>query len=358
MVYILLIASILISVATYFIFKMDIKVAGTVAALSFVLTMIGCGIATYVSTSSTEKLNGQVTGKERNTVSCSHSYQCNCRTTSSGSGSSRTTTTTCDTCYEHSHDYDWDVYTTVGTVTIDREDRQGVDQPARWTSVRNGEPVSVNHTYTNWIKPAHDSLFHLKDHDEKTLKALPKYPGEIYDYYRVDRIVLDGIKDPNVAQMNEYLSETLRTVGPNKQANIIIVATNKPSATYADTVYAAWQGAEKNDIVVFVGVSGNQIQWVNIQAWAKSSIFQVKLRDAILDSKTFDLKNIIDISSQMTNSYYQRKPMKEFEYLKDDVQTITPIAATIILLLMVLIHGGGVYVERNQMNPYRGRYRY
>lgn len=357
MLTILLIASIVISVAAYFIFKLDIVVAGVVAAVSFLVTLIGCNIAMYVSTSSVEKLNGEVTGKEQVTVSCSHSYQCNCRTVTSGSGKNQTTSTVCDTCYEHSHDYDWDVYTNVGTITIDRVDRQGVDEPQRWSIVNNGDAVAVDHTYTNWIKPAHDSLFHKKDEDEKVIAALPKYPGQIYDYYRINRIVLDGVNVPNLPQMNQYLSDQLRVVGPKSQANIIIVVTNKPSVSFATDVYAAWQGAEKNDVVVFVSLDGNQIRWVDVEAWSKSSIFQVKLRDAINDTKTFDMKTVIDLSAQNTSQYYKRKPMKEFEYLKDDVQTITPVAAIVIFLLMIAIHGGGIWFNLTQVATAR-RYRY
>lgn len=350
---ILLIVSITVSVIAYFIFKMDLKVAGITAAASFVLTLAACSIATYVSTSSTEKLNGEVTGKEQVTVSCEHSYQCHCRTVSSGSGKNKTYSTVCDTCYEHFHDYDWDVHTNVGTITIDRVDRQGVDEPQRWSIVKNGDPVAVDHTYTNWIKPAHDSLFHTKTQDDKQLASLPKYPGQIYDYYKLNRIVLDGVTVPNLDQMNEYLSEKLKVVGPKKQANIIIVVTNKPSVSFATDVYAAWQGAEKNDIVVFVSLNGNQIRWVDVEAWSKSSIFQVKLRDAINDTKTFDMKTVIDLSAQNTIQYYQRKPMKEFEYLKDDIQTITPLAAFIIFILIMMVHGGGIWFERNQLKPSR-----
>lgn len=328
-----------------------------VAAGSLVVTVLGCTVATYVSTSSVEKLNGQVTGKAQNRVSCSHSYSCNCRTVTSGSGKNRTTSTVCDTCYEHSYDYDWDVYSSVGNLTIDRVDRRGTTEPERWSIVKNGDPVTVNHTYTNWIKPAGSSLFNKSSKSEKDVSKLPKYPGQIYDYYKIDRLVLDGVKIPNVSEMNQYLSDQLKIVGPASQANIIIVVTNKPSQAYAKELYAAWKGAEKNDVVVFVGVSGNEIQWAQVEAWSKSSIFQVKLRDAILDIKTLDMKRIIDTSAQVTVQQYTRKPMKEFEYLKDDIQTITPLASIIIVLLMVLIHAIPIWIKRQEAKK-NIRYRY
>ena len=302
-------------------------------------------------------MNGQVTGKAQETVSCSHSYSCNCRTVTSGSGKNQSTSTVCDTCYEHDHDFDWNVNSNVGNITIDRVDRQGVDEPARWAQVNIGDPVAVTRDYTNWIKPAVNSLFHLNDNSYKEFKNLPEYPGNIVDYYKINRIITDGANLGDTSVMNNYLSQKLEAIGPAKQANIIIVVTANPSPIYSDAVYAHWKGAEKNDIVVFVGANGNQIRWVNVRAWSKYEIFEVKLRDALLDSKVVDLRNIIDITSTVTASTFARKRMHEFEYLKNDVQTITPLAVSIIVIIMLLIHGGSVWIDRNIKNSNRRYYR-
>lgn len=343
-----LILSLIITVGCYFFFRIPVLHAAGIGAASFLAVILCAQIAMYVSTSSTEILNGQVTGKEQNRVSCSHSYSCNCRTVTSGSGKDATTTTVCDTCYEHSNDWDWDVYTTLGTYTIDRVDRRGSNEPERWTIVKAGDPVAKAHSYTNWIKPAGSSLFNAggNKYDEYKDK-LPAYPGDIKDYYNIDRIVGD-VKVPNIDQYNRYLSERLRELGPKRQANLIIVATSNLSQTYADALYAAWNGAEKNDIVVVVGVQNNQIKWAKILAWSKADLFQVQLRDSLLDIGTFDMKKIIDTSVAVAFQRYERKPMKEFEYLSNEVQTITPFSGIIIFILIVLINVGGmIYIKNN-----------
>ncbi|MCK9529483.1 MAG: hypothetical protein M0R77_02805 [Gammaproteobacteria bacterium] len=354
-----LILSVVVTLACHFWFKPPTLLAsGGLGIGSLLAVFLACQAAMYVSTSSTEILNGQVTGKEQNTVSCSHSYQCNCRTVTTGSGQNQTTTTVCDTCYEHSHDYDWDVYTTVGTFTIDRVDRQGVDEPQRWSIVRNGDPVSTTHTYTNWIKPAGSSLFNVSHIDLTQYKdKLPKYPGRIYDYYKIDRIVSD-YKIPNIDSYEHYLSEQLETLGPKRQANMIFVITKNLNPTYADAVYASWNGAEKNDIVVFLGVAQNgEIKWASVKAWSKFDIFQVTLRDALLDLKTFDMKKVIDTSVSISYSKFERKPMKEFEYLSNEVQTITPVAGVIIAIFMLVINIGGMIIIIRQLEN-NGSYRY
>lgn len=356
-----LIGSVFLTLICYFIFKpQTLLFAGGIGAGSLLATFLACQAAMWVSTSSTEIINGKVTGKEQNTVSCSHSYQCNCRTVTSGSGKNQTTSTVCDTCYEHSHDYDWDVYTTIGTFTIDRVDRQGVDEPQRWSIVRNNDPVSTTHTYTNWIKPAGSSLFNVSHIDLKQYgDKLPKYPGQIYDYYKINRIVSEyAIPDKDAYE--HYLSEQLEDLGPKRQANLIFVITKNLSPTYADAIYAKWNGAEKNDIVVFLGVAPNgEIKWANIKAWSKYDIFQVALRDSLLDLKTFNMKNVIDTTVKVTYAKFERKPMKEFEYLKNDSQTITPFASVFIVILMLAINiGGMIFVIKQVEQNGRMRYRY
>ena len=47
--------------------------------------------------------------------------------------------------------YDWVVKTAIGErIEIQRVDRQGVREPARWTSVQMNEPTSRTHSYENY----------------------------------------------------------------------------------------------------------------------------------------------------------------------------------------------------------------
>ena len=81
------------------------------------LTAVRVGI-TANATADMLTINGAVTKKFKDTVSCSHSYSCNCRTVMSSDG--KTSSTQCDTCYEHSEDYDWVVVSNIGKTYIGR----------------------------------------------------------------------------------------------------------------------------------------------------------------------------------------------------------------------------------------------
>src|SRR5690349_13112667 len=66
-----------------------------------VVAGVSAGICYSSNTSDVEVINGFVTSKQQQRVSCSHSYSCRCHRVCSGSGKNRTCRQKCDTCYEH-----------------------------------------------------------------------------------------------------------------------------------------------------------------------------------------------------------------------------------------------------------------
>lgn len=311
-------------------------------AIGVVIVAIVWGISTYSLTADTETMNGVVTGKEKNWTSCSHSYSCRCRTVTTGSGKNRSSHTVCDTCYEHANDWNWDVSTTVGDFRVDRIDRRGSDEPPRWTIVKNGQPVAMPHGYTNYVKGAPDSLFQIiADYKGK----LPEYPG-FYDYQYQDRVVGAPQED---ARWNRNMAEMLKTIGPERQANVVLVITDQPPR-FADALRSKWIGGKKNDVVIVVGTATYpDIRWVRVFSWAKYDIINVSLRNALLDSRRLDPLQTILIVRDKVRQLYVRRPMADFEYLKDDVHP-SGWVMVLALILGTLASLGAAYIfHRNDI---------
>ena len=291
----------------------------------------------YSETSDMEVWNGQIIGKSMVRVSCRHSYQCNCYQSCSGSGSSRSCTRICSTCYDHSYDNDWRVYTegVKGKYfNIHRSDRQGLKTPPRWTQVEIGDSIAQTNGYTNWVKGAKDSLFHDETNLAETYKdQIPEYPLNVYDYHRLDRVLDVGVDIPDLKAWNDDLSEELKMIGPNKQANIVVVMVNDPSENYAHALKNAWLGGKKNDIVVVVGVTEwPKVAWAHVFSWSKLDMVNVSLRDSILDMKVLDRVKFMEVVRLNVFENYMRRPMKEFEYLKDEIDPPTWVIVTGLIL--------------------------
>lgn len=282
----------------------------------------------------TEIRNGQVLGKEKEWVSCEHDYDCNCRDECTGSGENRSCSEVCDTCYEHFNDWDWNVSVTdgVGGFTVDRIDRRGSSEPPRWTAITVGQPVAREHSYTNYVKAVPESLEHLRSSVLETYAdKLPKYP-RVYDYQFADRVIPIGVSLPDLAEWNNDLALKLRRLGPEKQANVIIVVVDVAEAAYANALSAHWVGGKKNDIVVVIGSPHfPDIAWVEVLAWTDEKIFPIKLRDSLTAIGTIERTAVIDTIDANVFEYYVRKPMKDFEYLKDE---ITPPTWAIVLAFL------------------------
>ena len=169
------------------------------------------------NTSDIEVLHGQVTSKQSEHVSCSHSYSCNCYTTCSGSGENQSCTEHCSTCYEHSYDVDWIVRSQIGYVEIDRVDRQGLDEPSRFTKAKIGEPFSQTRSFENFIKGSPDTLFKRQGLVEKYKDKIPNYFSKVYDYYRINRVI-NLVQNRNTglaSKSTEELSNLAKEVSKN-----------------------------------------------------------------------------------------------------------------------------------------------
>jgi len=324
-------------------------------AISLVVGLVTVSLVylagTSLQTHDVEIWNGSVTSKERDTVSCSHSYDCRCRneTSCTGSGKNRSCTTSrvCDTCYEHDHDYDWVVHSDIGKFLINRVDDQGVTQPSRWTQARVGDPVSKTHNFTNYVKAVPESLFHANV-TNKFDGIIPTYPNQIYDYYKLSRLLLVGVSVPDASEWNRDIALLLRKLGPLKQANVIVVMVNTADQSYVHALEGRWIGGKKNDIIVILGVTSYpKIDWVAISSWTDKALFKIQLRDAILDIGTVDRSQIIAAIDTHTMRSFKRKEMADFEYLSYQIQPPLWVLVLAVVLSMGTSLGVSWYMVKH-----------
>ncbi len=351
------------------IWKRNVKISevASSAAIGVIAAAIvyACGLASQ--TGDTELINGEVVSKDSEHVSCSHSYDCNCRQvrvpqTCSGSGKNRTCTgggteRKCDTCYEHSYDVDWNVRSNIGTFGISRVDRQGVVPPPRWLQTNIGDPVAKTHYFTNYVKAVPESLFHAHaEMNGKFDSMVPAYPSSVYDYYKVDRALSVGVPVPDLKEWSNDISLMLRKLGPQRQANVIVLFVNTSDESYLHALEGKWIGGKKNDIVVLIGsTTYPKIDWVAVSSWTDKALFKVQLRDDIFALGNIDRPAIIKAIESNTMKTFARKQMKDFEYLKYSIEPPVWVLTLAIILGMIASLGCSYLFYRN--NTQFSRYR-
>jgi hypothetical protein len=358
----------LVMLATAFIFLkgISLKEAGVVVLAQVIIAGSAAGIVSCANTHDVEVWNGKVTSKAPIHVSCSHSYQCNCITSENcDSKGNCTSTTTCQTCYEHSYDVDWDVHDSTGEVfSIDRIDRQGLNEPPRFRAVQMGEPTSSTHSYDNYVKASPDSLFRHQGLEEKYAASLPENPQNVYDYYRLDRVVTVGLTLPDAAEWNAELADMNGDLGRRKQANaIVVIAKNVPDDWYY-ALEEKWVGGKKNDVVLVISVDEDMhVQWAKVMCWTTSELFKVKLIDDVMGDGTLMRGLVLGQLRSNIDANFVRKPMASFEYLKSRIVPST-LEWIITVIGSLLVAGGLIFVmQTNDVfgdegasyvgNPYR-----
>lgn len=333
-----------------------------IAGLAPLVLVVGLWFAGNASkTADTEIWNGEVTGKARVRVSCEHSYPCNCRTVCSGSGNNQSCSTVCDTCYQHTHDFDWRVRTNIGDFNISRINPQGTREPPRWSAVAVGQPVAREHTYTNYVQAVPESLFHQRSLNTPHLPAVPAYP-RVYDYHYANRVLGVGTTLPDVQAWNRDLALLLKQLGPQKQANVIIVVVNTNDSSYRHKLEAAWLGGKKNDVVVILGTTdGQTLAWVDVMTWALNKgneLFHVRLRDDLKSIGTLDRDRILAAIGNKVMAHYDRPQMADFAYLRNAIQP--PVWLQVLLFVLAVGVPVGVlfFMRRSQRYTYGGYRRF
>lgn len=290
--------------------------------IQIVFGSICAGVVYWSNLTDYETWSGRIVGKTREQVHCRHSYECFCYESCSGSGSSRSCMRICQTCYHHSYDVDWWTKDSVGErFNVNTIDWQGLQEPSRWTSIRIGEPSASSHSYDNYIKKS-DTLFRRQG--ATNYEGLPGYPGQVYDLYRINRTVTVDMSLPDAEDWDNRLDEINADLGRSKEVNAVLVLVKNKPRDYFQALEAAWLGGKKNDAILVIGVDNeNKIQWADVMAFTDNKLFNVILRDAILEIGTLDKEKIFTAFGWSINTQYKRKSMSDLEYLKYGITPTT-----------------------------------
>jgi hypothetical protein len=169
---------------------------------------------------------------------------------------------------------------------------------------------------------------------------IPAYPTNVYDIYKINRFFTDlPFTQSELDQWNEMVANLNRDVGGPKQANIIIYVT-KHGTDFADMVEARWEGLNKNDIVLVIGMGESKPKWAKVLSWTKREDFKIHVRDRVMRLTALDMTGVSAILTEEVAARFERRQMKEFEYLENEIQIpmgmfITWLVLTILIPLVV-----------------------
>lgn len=193
-------------------------------------------------------------------------------------------------------------------------------------------PVTTTHWYENRVIASH-SVFKFPPVEDVT--KLYAY-APVYNGYHCSSVLWKGhdhpVGDAELTRLNARL-------GHEKQVRIwLLVFEDQPLAVAYDQE-SLWQGGNKNELVINVGLSGGKISWAYCFSWTERDDCKLELRDCVMQRETLDIPQLVKDIEPIVREKFVRKSFHDFDYL-----TVDPPAWALITLLLVMLVSGFLYV--------------
>ena len=194
------------------------------------------------------------------------------------------------------------------------------------------------HTYENRIV-ASNSILKYPKVEEITKKqyGLFDYP-EVTGYYDCPSLL--GLNDSVGSRRLDILNAKY---GRFKQIRVwIVVFHDQPlDAGFQQMNY--WQGGNKNELVVCIGLQEEKVQWGHVFSWTEVESIKTNTKQLIEDQedKPLDIVKIIDKMDSLIYYEWQRRNFKDFEYLSVETPGWSILWSFIVVLFVngLLIFG-------------------
>lgn len=290
------------------------------------ITVVSCFyIGKSAKITDTQIISGEIVEKKRVHDSYQKSYDCNC------------VDGKCDTCWKTIYTVDWLAIANIGTIEIDSAESESRlvytrSDPSRYKDVIIGEPASLKGSFRNYVAASSNSMLNNREVDPIYASMMPSYPGNIYDFYRINRVLTIGSVTVNTAEWNKKLADNMKKWGPKNKGNVILIFTDISDRGFAESLKNHWLQGKQNDIVILFGLDKDKILWNTVFSWTENEIFKLELSDKLSEIDSIANSDVIfgKIDEGMSSFKY-RDMGTDFEYLDS---TIHPNDSWLIIALI------------------------
>ena len=225
-----------------------------------------------------------------------------------------------------------------------------------WNRTReNSYPVTWTHLYQNKVKASSYSIFKYGNMSEEEIKE-----NKLFDYPEIKNNDQNPILGFNATDTDIDAVRYLNGYrGPKNQIHVFILCFNNPSLEVAEMQKAYWQGGNKNEFVVCLGVKNNTVIWCNPFSWSDEPMLEVKTRDYFIKHPNINFKDYAEWLDTQIDKNWHRKEFNDFNYLSIELS----IGWYIAILIIILCYNVGIsyWVITNEFTLYKpsgiyGRY--
>lgn len=280
---------------------------------------------------------------------CSETYSCG----TDSKGNTKTCTRYYDCSYVDYHPEYWQVEDNLGNtynvsqdmfvrMTVDWKNKTFVDMN-RGFYTNDGDayvtmfndslsamyPICESHTYENKIQCS-KSVFNFKEVDSNTIKQYQLFNYPSCNTFNYNPIL--GYDDPKASlKLQRYNA----LYGASKKVHMLILIFKDQPIEAAFEQMNYWKGGNKNEFILCIGLSGNNIQWTKVISWTDNEVLKIEVAQKV-KTMGFDMNKIIDYMSQEVLTQFVKKSFKDFNYLSVE-PTKTAVIVTYIIVFLLTV---------------------
>jgi hypothetical protein len=189
------------------------------------------------------------------------------------------------------------------------------------------ETLTIPHTYSNMIQGS-GSVLKFREIKPEEAKELGLYDYDIKSVY--------GIRDSEIEKKFSYLNAMY---GKSKEVHflVLIYDAEKYSSEVSEDQRAYWQGGNKNEFVICLGVENNQIKWANCFSWQEDKTMETVCRSWLMENKTMNLLALGDWLEANLGMWKRREFTKDFSYIQTYLTGLQVLTIWIIVLVLTII---------------------
>lgn len=222
----------------------------------------------------------------------------------------------------------------------------GGGERCNWNGVED-DTVTVTYTgrYNNYILNS-NSIFRQTTISDKTAEQLGliRYPSISHDEQEVicvsshlkEYITIDCTTQNRFQRINAFC-------GVEHQIHVFVLLFDASQGVgIADKQRAYWNGGNKNEFTVCLGIDGNTVAWCNPFCWMDAPTLDVAVQQYFIDHPELDLDAFAEWL-RPSLSLWKRKEFSDFKYLgihlsKKQTIGFYSIAAALSALSVVIIY--------------------
>lgn len=220
-------------------------------------------------------------------------------------------------------------------------------------------PTAVEHNYENTVKAVKGNVIHTKVPQTKIdrlvkngkLREYPRLYRSQYGSTRLNRFIdTAGTKANYLEGLNNMSVDVAR-----KQGNPLIYVT-KEDRDFKDALSQYWGKGKKNDITLILGVNDKgDVMWSDVITYTDKTDFIIDMQNIFKNDNVNDNKDeILKKFKNKIMTSWVRKPMKDFDYMKDSI-TLEWYWQLLIFLGNLGLSGFVMYkMMTNYTKKYRG----